>query len=404
LASGASLTTPSVQEGPKEAAPESDPKAAIAAVVLTPSTPAPTTVAPKTGGPSAGGTKTAKKTGPKAGGPKAEPVQQQAPPETVAEPVVEPVVAKGPDLATESLRATQAELDEHRLKTPGKRARAKHNKKTGELEAKVAELEAEILKQHPLMSAAIGKAAAQDITNAFEPAAIAELGKVVPAKEMEGLCATIGADKLRTLADAYGIQQMWLCVSAWTAPVVKDLLSEYSAAELVKLETAIGRPRFRMLITVYKIPAAAFKHYTNTFMKTFAGATETTWQHLINIGYNNAGAISGGHDQATFYAFAAQEGVDIDRTQAVGSNEKVTYTTYWPNGSVAQTGSKTLIPGLVGKKAVLMAAVNDALWNAIAKKEFDVTSNAWEATTRNGAKKFSGFYRNGAIDTFFPVG
>jgi hypothetical protein len=316
----------------------------------------------------------------------------------------EPVVVKGPDLATESLRATQAELAEHLTKTPGKRARAKHNKRTAELETKISELETEIVKQHPVMSAAIGKAAAQDIANAFEPAGITELGKVVPAKEMEGLCATIGAVKLRTLADAYGIPAMWLRIRRWTSAVVKDLLTEYSATELVALETAIGVARLTTLLTVHKVPASAFTHYTNTFMKTFAGATETTWQHLITIQFNNQGAISGGHDQATFYAFAAQEGVDIDRTQAVGSNEKVTYTTYWPDGSVAQTGSKTLIPGLVGKKAAMMTAVNNALWNSIAKKEFDVNSNAWEATTSDGTKTFSGFYRNGAIDTFFPVG
>lgn len=325
-------------------------------------------------------------------------------PQPEPEPVVEPVVEQGPDLTTESLRDTKAELAAHRLKTPGKRSRGKHNKKTEELEAKVAELDAEILKQHPAMSAAIGQAAAQDISNAFEPSGITELGKVVPAKEMERLCATIGADKLRTLADAYGVKTMWLRIQQWTAEVAKNMLTTYSAVELVAVEKAIGIDRFKTLVTTWKVPAAAIKHYGNTFMRTFAGATDTTWQHLITIGYNARSAISGGHDRDTFYKFALDEGVGINWTQTVGSNEKVNYTTYWPDGTPAQTGSKTLIPGLTGKKAIMMADVNNALWNSIAKQEFRTDSNAWEATTRDGTKTFSGFYRNGNIDTFFPVG
>lgn len=318
---------------------------------------------------------------------------------------VDPPEEKGPDLAAVSLRDKQADLAEHAAKglpaAKGK-SRSRYNKRTRMLEAEVAELEAAIAKAYPELNAAIGSSAAQELANEFEDTGVAQLRSLIPDKRLKTLCEHLRSSQLRALADAYDIPTMWVKIQAWGDTAVADLLTEYSAAEIKVLEARIGAPRFTDLIANKRLTAAAIKYYPTNFLKTFAGATDATWAHLIDIKYNAKGGISGGHDKAVFDAFAEREGVQINSRRSLGSFEKVSYTTFDRSDNELETGSKTLIPSLGAKKAKMLAAVNEALWHAIAEKNFDVGRADWYATTRDNSQAFSGFYRNGKIDTFFP--
>jgi hypothetical protein len=244
--------------------------------------------------------------------------------------------------------------------------------------------------------------AAQDLNNAFGEAGVAEVLKLIPANKVEELCAKISVANLRLMVTAFTIPRMFGMLQALSISATADILTKFTPAEMKALAGTIGIPRFTDLVVNKKLRGAALKHYTPTFLKNFKGADLATWAHLINIKFNYDHGVSGGHDKAIFDKFALDNGIDVYDRRAIGSNEKVKYRSYWSDGSEAETGSKTLIPNLSAKRNTMLTDVNAALWNSVAKCEFNPSVARWEATSAAG-KSFDGYYRNGNIDTFFPT-
>lgn len=271
-----------------------------------------------------------------------------------------------PDLAAESLRSTEQELSALVAKGPPRR-KGPYNKKVAALRTKKIELEEAVARQYPSLVAAVGNVAAQELTNGYG-----------------------------------GVPQAEVKIATWGANVVQDLVSVFTGPELEAFESKIGVVRFADLVTAKGLPGSALQAYEPVFLKKFPGANDRTWSHLATIDYNSKSEITGGHDKKMFEDFAAAKGVVVNSRVDKGDFVKVTYTTTWADGSRAADGVKTLIPDLIANKATWMANANEALWNAIAKKEFDPSKARWTGSTRSG-DRFEGFYRNGKIDTFFPV-
>lgn len=271
-----------------------------------------------------------------------------------------------PDLAAESLRSTEQELSALVAKGPPRR-KGPYNKKVAALRTKKIELEEAVARQYPSLVAAVGNVAAQELTNGYG-----------------------------------GVPQAEVKIATWGANVVQDLVSVFTGPELKVFESKVGVVRFADLVTAKGLPGSALQAYEPVFLKKFPGANDRTWLHLATIDYNKKSEITGGHDKKMFEDFAAAKGVVVNSRVDKGDFVKVTYTTTWADGSRAADGVKTLIPDLIANKATWMADANEALWNAIAKKEFDPSKARWTGSTRSG-DRFEGFYRNGKIDTFFPV-
>lgn len=271
-----------------------------------------------------------------------------------------------PDLAAESLRSTEQELSALVAKGPPRR-KGPYNKKVAALRTKKIELEEAVARQYPSLVAAVGNVAAQELTNGYG-----------------------------------GVPQAEVKIATWGAKVVQDLVSVFTGPELKVFESKVGVVRFADLVTAKGLPGSALQAYEPVFLKKFPGANDRTWSHLATIDYNSKSEITGGHDKKMFEDFAAAKGVVVNSRVDKGDFVKVTYTTTWADGSRAADGVKTLIPDLIANKATWMANANEALWNAIAKKEFDPSKARWTGSTRSG-DRFEGFYRNGKIDTFFPV-
>jgi hypothetical protein len=271
-----------------------------------------------------------------------------------------------PDLAAESLRSTEQELSALVAKGPPRR-KGPYNKKVAALRTKKIELEEAVARQYPSLVAAVGNVAAQELTNGYG-----------------------------------GVPQAEVKIATWGANVVQDLVSVFTGPELKVFESKVGVVRFADLVTAKGLPGSALQAYEPVFLKKFPGANDRTWSHLATIDYNSKSEITGGHDKKMFEDFAAAKGVVVNSRVDKGDFVKVTYTTTWADGSRAADGVKTLIPDLIANKATWMADANEALWNAIAKKEFNPSKDRWTGSTRSG-DRFEGFYRNGKIDTFFPV-
>jgi hypothetical protein len=177
-----------------------------------------------------------------------------------------------------------------------------------------------------------------------------------------------------------------------------DMLSAFSPDETATYARTVGKERLNTLLTTTHVCAAALKHYGATMMKTFVGAGETSWTHLVTASLNSQGVISGAHDEAVFNAFLTETGYSI----APGSDAPaVVYKVRYQDGGGTVKGSKTLIQNLKTNKALWQTRFNDAVWRAVnAKTLADGQYTARDAQSR----RYGGYYTKGRdeVDTVYP--
>ncbi len=215
---------------------------------------------------------------------------------------------------------------------------------------------------------------------------------------------------------------------------ILDFLTKYTAATLDVFITAVGEPRFEVLVRDKKLKANALHHYGAVFLKDFAGATAAAMHHLntATVIYNTDGKgnrISGGHDPAAFNAAlnrvitpavppvmngpnvvqAGRPPVLAGRSfnsVAVGTEcTKVNYELHNFNGTVMPGGGeKTLITALAGQQAVWQNRGNEAIWSSIRALNCDTTTRKWNGSSVSGfALKGYLAMDKKSVATFYPA-
>lgn len=169
-----------------------------------------------------------------------------------------------------------------------------------------------------------------------------------------------------------------------------------SDAAVVKYGEDCGAQRLKYLIETQRLTAAVLKHYGAAMLKDFVGVGDAAWSHLTTAKLNSQGAISGGHDDAVFNTFVASVHYRVTSTAGRGEIFKVWYSD--DNGD--PVGTKTLIRGLVGKKATWVGYFNTALWKAIREKT--LTAGTCYVSDADGYR-YGLYWRSGAseVDTIY---
>jgi len=282
------------------------------------------------------------------------------------------------------------------------------------LKAALAEVPAATLKA---LIDAIGALRVKDYYHVVTPTRVKDLLPSLPADALKRLDLT-GADLDDLLSEYTGTELAGLMTDLGDA-ALKDLRTRFTAAEVKAYRTTVGDARFQELIVDKKLKAGALHHYGPAFLETFDGAGPATMHHLVTATFNSAGQVSGGHDEAVFTNFInrryppvltvppvvptppGQLYGRITANPGAAAVYRVEYETYFTNGAVRNTGSKTLIQNLATQQATWKGRFNQAIWDAIRRQAFGVGNFAGQAddTTRYG-----GYYTAGdQVDTVYPL-
>jgi hypothetical protein len=198
--------------------------------------------------------------------------------------------------------------------------------------------------------------------------------------------------------EATDIEKVTTLRATLPAQGMADMLEHFTVREMVVYAEAVGVERLRFLLAEKHVGADALKHYGATMMKTFIGADEITWNHLVTAGVNAKGAISGAHDEAVFLAYLPRIGYQLDPSSSPPGDQ---YTVTYTDASGTTKGRKTLIRGLAGDKETWMASMNRAIWACVRAKMFATG----EFVAADGSQRYNGFYKNGedGVDTVYPT-
>ena len=213
---------------------------------------------------------------------------------------------------------------------------------------------------------------------------------------------------------------------------IHDFLTKFTADTLDVFITAVGEPRFEVLVRDKLLKANALHHYGAPFLKDFVGVNAASMNHLNNatVIYNTDGKgnrISGGHDPAAFNAelnrvirpavapvmngpvvvTPAVTRVLAGRSfnpVAVGTEcTKVDYELNDFDGTVLGGGQKTLINTLIAQQATWQARGNEAIWSSIRALNCDTATRQWSGSSASGFA-FTGYLAMNlkSVATFYP--
>lgn len=224
--------------------------------------------------------------------------------------------------------------------------------------------------------------------------------------------------QLDALAPTYSIAQSHQMATTWKEGELANAIGGTGFADGAALQARLGllgnAAKINELMVTRKLTVAALQLFSPVWLRTFVGAGDTTFSHLTGLTVKADGVISGGHDRATFAARTSQTWPNGNPrfrvTPPVGAgDQKVQYTALDDAGGDRASGSKTLIDGLAGRKAAILADMNVALWAAVAACTFpgQLDVGGWNGTSdftaSSGATTYKGFYNGGTqVATMYP--
>ena len=253
----------------------------------------------------------------------------------------------------------------------------------------------------------VGETRVKDYFTELTPEAVKNMLTQLPAAVLQRLDLT-GAD-LKDLLSQFTAAELKQLATELGDPALKDLLSKFPAADLKAYRTTVGPARLTELVTVKKLKADALHRYGAAFLKTFVGANNATMNHLVTAHFNAEGKVSGAHDEQVFLAFinrryagGQQRYGSITHNPGAAAVYSVLYETYAADGTVMNTGSKTLIQGLVGSRAAWQERFNAGIWEAIRALTFPAAGGNFAASV--GGLSCAGYYNAGThVDTVYPT-
>ena len=234
-----------------------------------------------------------------------------------------------------------------------------------------------------------------------------ELARVLTPTGLHDFAGALSNEKLLDLTTAYSAAEIGALRNDLGVVNLKELLSGLTAAEVKAYITEATKARLLVWMNTRHLKVDALTFYGAAWLKAWAGATNASFNHLLNFHIKADGVVSGGHDLGTFcneldriISAPADPIVRQGRYNPAnpGDRTKVTYTTYRPDGSARATGSKTLIQDLATKRVAMLATVNAEIWTAIKASTFPkVGGDAGWATAG-----YMGFHDGTSISTFYP--
>lgn len=299
------------------------------------------------------------------------------------------------ELGLAPLKALLAVIDAARLKTLGL--------VPAKVKAALADIDATALK---VLMDQVGEAKVKDYFTELTPKQVKDLLPHLPADVLKRLDLT-GANLKDLLTQFTGGEIKQLAADLGDL-ALKDLLTKFTAATLEAYRTQVGADRLKELITVKQLKADALHTYGATMLKTFVGAGAAALDHLVTAHFNAVGKVSGAHDEQVFSNFIntrypnGQRYGRITANPGAASVYTVDYDTFLFDGTVWNSGRKTLIQGLTGDQATWKASFNAAIWKSIQSLTFPVGGGAFTATV--GGRTYAGYYTPGRneVDTVFP--
>jgi hypothetical protein len=198
---------------------------------------------------------------------------------------------------------------------------------------------------------------------------------------------------------------------------LSEMLKTFTRSEALTYAKAVGNVRLKVLLDERKVPAAVLSHYGAPLMKSFVGAGDKLWTHLVTASLNAQGAVSGGHDDTVFRDFIATKNYRIvddpfhpepppvpDGQTPVVLPPPIVPTVYkvqYANSSGTTIGSKTLIQNLSTNKATWEARFDEAVWDALINKR--LSDGSFTGEDGEGSS-YDGFYVRDAfeVDTMWP--
>lgn len=238
-----------------------------------------------------------------------------------------------------------------------------------------------------------------------------EWQKEYTVDELKKLISKITVEKFVALVTEFDVKDFKnRYVTDFTLDGVIDFYTEFTIPEFKVYVTTMTYAVLKDRVKVKGLKANALKKYGAQWLKDFVGVDGPAKAHLTNIAINGSNQISGGHDKVVFENYlntvingptGQKRGAFV--VQKAGTVSEVTYTLYYPDGSVRGTGFKTLIKDLTtdindwGDKAV------NGLWRGIKNCTFDKNTPGFRVS--DGTYTFEGYYNTPkvAVDTFYPV-
>ncbi len=204
------------------------------------------------------------------------------------------------------------------------------------------------------------------------------------------------------------------------------LLKDMSAQEIEDFITELGNlDLFKDLARKYG--GDALKFYGAQFFKNFKGVDADSMKHLMSFdGLDKVKGIKGCHDEAMFLAEMAKPPDGVVSPPAGATRGPILSSTphpsdpeiqYWKYSFWQQDGKgklvtpltpkakdyeKTTIRGLIANAAKWQASAMEAVEDAIKTLQFPKGDASFSGTAKNGLG-WSGWYRDGKIQTVFPV-
>jgi hypothetical protein len=249
----------------------------------------------------------------------------------------------------------------------------------------------------------------------LDSAVISKLVADITAPEVKRLLTELGDDVFAKLAKEFDGPAIKQLVDALTAQGVKELgpdalikirrhLTPTQIAEFVR---ELGTHATKKLAKRYGGQAMA--HYGMAFFKSWKGVTDYTIHHLVRgHGINNK-KISGCHDLARFTSqylgsTASIEEVFIHGQRRSGQYVEYIYSLFKKDGSglpAAAQNPKTVIDGLESGLSAWKKKIVDSLDDSIKNLTFPQTGPGFSITI--DGVNWRGFFRDGRIDSIFPV-
>lgn len=286
------------------------------------------------------------------------------------------------------------------------------------------ELGPELLRE---LTEGLGEQGLKELVEEFGERGVRELAESLGTQTLKELAGELGAQTLKQLVDELGAASLKELADAFGATGVKELAdtlgiqgikvlgvdalvrisTHLSPAQIADFVRELGAHATKKLAKRYGGEAMA--HYGVNFFKTWKGVTAHTMHHLVTGNGIVNKKISGCHDLVRFVtqyttSAATVEEVFIHSRNRVGQYVEYIYSTLRADGSGlprAAQHTKTVVDGLEASLPAWKKKIVDGIDALIRNRTFPIGTPNFSIVI--DGTTWSGFFRNGRIDSIFPV-
>jgi hypothetical protein len=273
----------------------------------------------------------------------------------------------------------------------------------------------------------IGARGLKELVDEFGVRGLKELVDEIGVRGLKELVDEFGVRGLKELVDEIGVRGLKELVDEFGVRGLKELVDEIGVrgirevgvdalirigshltpSQIADFIREVGSFLTKKLAKRYG--GRAMAHYGVNFFKAWKGVTNHTIHHLV-IGHGiKKKAINGCHDLTRFVtqyvgSTATIEEVFIRGNRRVGRYVEYTYSTFRADGSGlprAKEHVKTVIDGLEASLPTWKKTIVDNLDDMIRNLTFP--QNPGRFLTKIDRKDWVGWFRNGRIDSIYPV-